>query len=232
MRHRIRKLLAERTTMLTALSHDLRTPLTRLKLRCEKLTGNDAIEASANLMLLDIERMEQMLAETLAYLRDESQSEVLVAVDLASLIQTICTQETDLGGSIQYIGPSKLVYRCKPSSITRAVCNLTDNAAKHGTATKVCLEEMGGVVQIDVIDNGPGIPFSERRRVFDPFFKRDWSRGSGGKGFGLGLSIVKQIIESHGGSIELRDSLPHGLDVRIRLPRVTEPPNALAGSGL
>ena len=219
MRNRIRDLLDERTSMLTAISHDLRTPLTRMKLRVEKLSSNGLNNAVTDGMLLDIARMEQMLGETLGYLRDDSRTETAVPVDLPSILQTVCTELADLGETISYGGPAKLVYRCKPSAMTRAVSNLVDNAVKFGATVSVSLSRLSdGGIQIDVADDGPGISYSHRSRVFEPFFKSDSSRRSGGEGFGLGLSIAKRIVESHGGRIELFDCAPRGLRVCISLP--------------
>ena len=219
MRERIRSLLDERTSMLTAISHDLRTPLTRMRLRVEKLSSSQLNNPVTDRMLLDIARMEQMLGETLGYLRDDAQVETVVSVDLPSVLQTICTELADLGETVSYQGPAKLVYRCKPSAITRAVSNLVDNAMKFGTRISVSLSRLGdGGIQIDVADDGPGISYSHRPRVFEPFFKEDSSRRSGGEGFGLGLSIAKRIVESHGGRIELFDCVPRGLRVCISLP--------------
>ena len=219
MRERIRNLLDERTSMLTAISHDLRTPLTRMRLRVEKLSSSGINDAITDGMLLDIARMEQMLGETLGYLRDDGRVETPISVDLPSVLQTICTELADLGETISYQGPAKLVYRCKPSAITRAVSNLVDNAMKFGTRISVSLSRLAdGGIQIDVADDGPGISYSHRTRVFEPFFKGDSSRRSGGEGFGLGLSIARRIVENHEGRIELYDCVPRGLRVCIWLP--------------
>jgi signal transduction histidine kinase len=163
--------------------------------------------------------MEQMLGETLGYLRDDGRVETAVPVDLPSVLQTICTELTDLGEMINYQGPTRLVYRCKPSAMTRAVSNLVDNAVKFGATVTVSLSRLSdGGIQIDVADDGPGISYPHRSRVFEPFFKSDSSRRSGGEGFGLGLSIAKRIVESHEGRIELFDCVPRGLRVCISLP--------------
>jgi signal transduction histidine kinase len=227
MRKRIHDLLNERTNMLTAISHDLRTPLTRMKLRAEKLSSEENHSTTANGMLLDITRMEQMLGETLTYLRDDSKAESAIAVDLPSILQTICAELADLGEAINYEGPPRLVYYCKPSALTRAISNVVDNAVKFGTTISVSLSScLDGRLRLDVADDGPGIPYPHRGRVFEPFFKSDSSRRSGGEGFGLGLSIAKRIVEDHGGSIELLDSVPRGLRVRIFLPPNVPRPNS------
>jgi signal transduction histidine kinase len=163
--------------------------------------------------------MEQMLAETLGYLRDDGRVETAVPVDLPSVLQTICTELADLGETISYHGPAKLAYLCKPIAITRAVSNLIDNAVKFGTLISVSLSRLSdGAIQIAVADNGPGISYSHRSRVFEPFFKGDNSRRSGSEGFGLGLSIAKRIVEDHSGHIDIQENLPRGLRVCIVLP--------------
>ena len=220
MRDRIHALLEERTSMLTAISHDLRTPLTRIKLRAERISPGSIENAPAEGILSDIAQMEQMLVETLSYLRDDARSEPALRVDLPSLLETICIQLADLGKSIAYEGPKRLVYRCQAGSMTRAISNLVDNAVKHGTNVTVVLRALvDGNIQIDVDDDGPGIPYALRKRVFEPFFKIDNARTSNRtEGFGLGLSIARNVVEAHKGTIELLECVPHGLRVRVCLP--------------
>jgi signal transduction histidine kinase len=222
MRARIKGLLDERTYTLTAISHDLRTPLTRMKLRAERVSKLLSDDVLADGMFADIARMEQMLSETLAYLRDDSLTEAPVFVDLPSILQTICTDLSDLGEPVTYDGPERLTYICKPSAITRAITNLVDNAMKYGTQVSVALRWLANKsVQIDVMDNGPGIPHSHRKRVFEPFFRADAARTfNTSEGFGLGLSIVRNVVEDHRGTIDLLACDPHGLDVRIVLPGI------------
>jgi len=223
MQTRIQNLLDERTNMLTAISHDLRTPLTRMKLRAEKLMLLYGNAVATKGMLDDIARMDQMLAETISYLRDDSKSEDMVAVDLPSMLQTICAELSDLGKAITYHGPARLVCHCRPSAMSRALSNVIDNALKYGTKTSVSLSELPqGKARIDIADDGPGLCYSHRARVFEPFFKVDHSRTGSGEGFGLGLSIAKKIVESHMGTIELSEAIPHGLKVEITLPVRTE----------
>jgi len=220
MRDRIRALLDERTSMLTAISHDLRTPLTRIKLRAERISPGPEKNTATEGILSDIAQMEQMLTETLRYLRDDAQSEPSLRVDLPSMLETICIQLADLGKSVAYEGPKTLVYCCQAGGMTRAISNLVENAVKHGTRVLVTLKSLAdGSIQIDVDDDGPGIPYPLRKRVFEPFFKIDSARTSKRtEGFGLGLSIARNVVEAHQGQIELLDCAPHGLRVRICLP--------------
>jgi len=225
MSARIRELLDERTGMLTAISHDLRTPLTRMKLRAERLSKTALGDVVAEGMFGDIARMEQMLAEALSYLRD-ARIEPLLSVDLPSVLKTICTESADLGEAVAYEGPERLRYCCKLGAVTRAITNLVDNAIKHGTRVTVGLKQLSDkTVQIDVVDDGPGISYSYRNRVFEPFFKADTARTfESNEGFGLGLSIVRNVVEDHAGTIELLQCVPHGLRVRIVLPALDAKP--------
>jgi signal transduction histidine kinase len=230
MRDRIRLLLDERTRMLVAISHDLRTPLTRMKLRTEKLVSEKQNVAVANGFFADITRMEQMLSEALQYMRERVSQEPSFPVDLPSVLETICVELADLGKAISYEGPPRLVYRCRVGALTRAISNFVDNSLKNGTTVFVRLLECAdGAIQIDVEDDGPGIPLALRDRVFEPFFKANSARTLGqNDGFGLGLTIAFDIVEAHGGSIKLLDRSPHGLIVRVVLPSQAHPESTAA----
>jgi signal transduction histidine kinase len=216
MRTRIRALLDDRTRMLAAISHDLRTPLTRLRLRAERLT--DPVQREGQLH--EIARITHMLDETLNYLRRDVRSESLSRIDLPSLLQTVCAEFADVGHAVAYDGPPHLTWKCRPNVLARAITNIVDNATKHGAVVTVSLRLLGERgVEIDVGDDGPGIPPALHEKVFDPFFKGDTARGADGRsGFGLGLSIARDVVRGHGGEIELLARAPHGLIVRVRLP--------------
>jgi signal transduction histidine kinase len=218
MRTRIRGLLDDRTRMLTAISHDLRTPLTRLRLRAERVADPALREGQ----LHEITRITHMLDETLGYLRRDARSEPVSRVDLPSLLQTICAEFADVGHTVTYEGPPHLTWTCRPGVLARAISNIVDNAVKHGAIVTVVLcPGDDGAVAIDVGDDGPGIPAALREKVFDPFFKGDTARGADGRsGFGLGLSIARDVVNGHGGGIELLERKPRGLMVRIRLPGI------------
>lgn len=214
MRKRIRTLVNERTQMLAAISHDLRTPLTRLRLRTERLTDIDQRDN----MLRDIATVNGMLSETLAYLREDGRTESLQLVDLPSMLQTICAEFADVGFAVSYEGPERLAFVCRVDALTRAVSNVVDNATKHGTTVSVALHMVDHMTaQIEVRDDGPGIPSSLRSKVFEPFFKADSARPSSGRGFGLGLSIARDIVERQSGKIELLDNEPGGLKARLTI---------------
>jgi signal transduction histidine kinase len=213
MRRRIRLMIEARTRMLRGIGHDLRTPLTRLKLRVERMGESGQKEA----LLSDIDRIESLLVESLNYLRNDYATETIELVDVASILQTVCSEFADIGHAVQYTGPNRLLARCRPLSITRAVSNLCDNAVKFADNIDVTMAERPETVLIVVEDDGPGIPQELRERVLEPFFKSDQSRAGGG--FGLGLSIVADIVHSHQGILELRQRNPRGLSVVVEIPK-------------
>ncbi|ENN89755.1 putative transmembrane two-component sensor histidine kinase transcriptional regulatory protein [Rhizobium freirei PRF 81] len=227
MRKRVRELMAGRTRMLTSISHDLRTPLTRLRMRAERC---DRAELRQQ-MLRDIDVLSSMINESLAYLGGEV--EALKKVELSSLLQTVTDDFADTGIDVTFTGPRRLPYICKPRALSRAVSNLIDNASRHaGSIDLALVEEEDGSVVITVADNGPGIADELKLQVMEPFFKADKARStSKNSGFGLGLSIAHGIITvGHRGSFELRDRKPHGLAVVIRLPANSGIGNAAASS--
>ncbi len=218
MHLRVRRFLTDRTLMLGAISHDMRTPLTRLRLRVE----TDRAVTEKQKMLDDIESMENMLASSLSFVRGVDDAETHDAVDLASLLQTACDMVSDLGGNVEYSGAVRSRYHCKPQALLRALTNVIMNAAKYGQCARVTLTSApdSGFV-IDVEDEGPGISNAEKLRVFEPFYRTARARDLDNHGMGLGLSIARSVILGHGGTIELLDRKPRGLLVRINLPEAT-----------
>ena len=212
---RIRSLMEERTRMLAAISHDLRTPLTRMRLRAERIGEVKTRDG----MLDDIAIISDMLNGTLAYLRDGGRAEPGRLVDLSSLLQTICARFSDVGHSVTYDGPGQFAFACRAQALTRAVTNIVENGVKNGSTVAVALRVLGDdAVQIEVEDDGPGIPVELQDKVFDPFFKEDSARPSSRLGgFGLGLSIARDVIRNHGGEIVLSNRIPNGLSVRMDL---------------
>jgi signal transduction histidine kinase len=213
MRKRVRALVRERTLMLTAISHDLRTPLTRLRLRTERLT-DEPVRAA---LLQDISLISEMVGETLAYVRASDQPEPAALTDLPSLLETIAAQFLDIGHSVSYRGPDRLTFAGRAQGIARAITNVVENGTKYGTSVEIKLSSIeGGAVEIEVVDDGPGIRPSLLDRVLEPFFKGDAARSQDGRvGFGLGLSIARHIAEKHGGALRLSNREPHGLSVSL-----------------
>ncbi|SDS74599.1 ATP-binding protein [Bradyrhizobium canariense] len=215
MRTRIRALLDDRTRMLAAISHDLRTPLTRLRLRAERVTQ----EGLRDSILGDLVNVSRMLDETLDYLRDDGKSEPMSRVDLPSVLQTICWDFTDVGHAVSYQGPPRLAWTVQPRALTRALTNIVENGVKHGNTVAITLRStLHERVEIEIADDGAGIPAALHDKVFEPFFKADNARSQNGGGFGLGLSIAQEIVKRHGGVISLLVREPVGLVVQIVLP--------------
>jgi signal transduction histidine kinase len=215
MQIRLQRLLNDRTLMLGAISHDLGTPLTRLRLRIE----TDRAADDKAKMLADIETMHTMLTSAQSFIRGVDDAEARAIVDLDSLLQTVCDLICDLGGDVTYGNATHSRYQCKPQAMLRALTNIVANAVKYGEHASVCLQELPGRgFMIDVQDDGPGIPDTEKAKVFEPFYRTDAARGSDQQGMGLGLSIARSIILAHGGTIELHDRQPRGLSVQIFLP--------------
>jgi signal transduction histidine kinase len=215
MRERIKNLVDERTRMLAAVSHDLRTPITRLRLRCEFIE-NAALRAPT---LDDLNRMNAMIENVLNFLRDGHARKPATAIDLASGLQTICDQFTDMGHDVTYEGPDRVVVCAHHDDLHRAITNLVDNAARYGAKTVVRLMVDPSAVTVLIEDDGPGIRDADKEAMFQPFARGDAARGmSEGNGFGLGLSIARTEVEAHGGTLELRDRTPAGLVATIRLP--------------
>ncbi len=220
MRERIRKLVDDRTRLLAAMGHDLRTPITRLRLRSE-FVGDEELRGH---MLRDLDQMKTMTDGVLSFLRDGQPREAATRIDLASSLQTICDQFGDLGYAVSYVGPAHLTVTARPDDLQRAIANLVDNAVRHGTSTVVRLAAAPQAVTIAVEDDGPGIPDDSKEAMLEAFVRGEAARTMDDRaGFGLGLSIARAVAEAHGGRLTLHDRAPHGLIARIALP-----PTALA----
>jgi signal transduction histidine kinase len=215
MRERIKELVESRTLMLAAVSHDLRTPITRLRLRSE-LINDETLRMQT---LDDLAHMSSMIASVLVYLRGGKIREPATMIDIATSVQTICDQFADVGHDIRYGGPDHVVLRGHPEELRRAVTNLIDNAARYGSKIEVRLIEGPSSISIEVQDDGPGILDIHKEAMQQPFVRGDAARGMNAKnGFGLGLSITRAVVEAHGGTLELLDGVPTGLTARITLP--------------
>jgi signal transduction histidine kinase len=218
MASRIRKFVEDRTFLITAIGHDLRTPITRLKLRAEYMEDDE----QRTKMLADLDEMENMVAATLAFGRDVATSEAVTRVDLVSLLRTILDDAADgapeYADKLVYEGPEHMAMLARPLSLKRAVMNLVANALKYGDAARVKLQRHVQHVQIDIDDDGPGIPAEDAEAVFEPFRRLETSRNSELGGNGLGLSIARNIVKAHGGDICLRNLPDGGLRASVTLP--------------
>ncbi|KJF65267.1 ATP-binding protein [Rhizobium nepotum] len=216
MQGRIQTMLRERTRVLRAISHDLRTPLTRLRMRIDRSSETELKE----LMLADISTLSSLIDASLSFL--DNRFEPRRKVDLSSLLQTISNDFADIGFAVHFVGPRRLKYTCMPQGLTRAVSNLVDNASRFAEHIEIeLISNQDGGVLIRVSDDGPGLSDDLKQRVTEPFFKVDESRQTGGKsgGFGLGLSIAQGIVTiGHKGDFRLLDRIPNGLMIEIALP--------------
>lgn len=220
MRERISRLIADRTRMLSAISHDLRTPITRLRLRAEFIE-DDKMRSE---IVRDLDRMKRMVNSALTFIRDGRDAEARTAVDLPALTRTIIDNFHDVGEAVRYEGLNHLTISAQPDALVRAIENLVENGLKFGRRVVVRIARAGGAVVIEVEDDGRGIPEAQREAMLEPFVRGDAARNDG-SGFGLGLSITMAIVEAHAGRLELTSGTMGGLLARIVLPvdRATMP---------
>lgn len=215
MQARVLKLIADRTRMLAAVSHDLRTPITRLRLRAEDIENAEL----RSQILRDLGTMQNLVQSALSFLRGQDEQGAAVKADLPALLQTVCDGFSDTGHTIQYSGPAHLYVSCEPDQLMRAVENLIDNGLKYGSSVAVRVDQQGQDAVIEIQDDGPGIADAEKLRAIEPFYRGDAARNlNEGDSFGLGLSIAHSIVERNGGRLELADGRPTGLLARVTLP--------------
>ncbi len=214
----IRRFVGDRTQMIAAIGHDLRTPITRLRLRAEFLED----ERQRERMLADLAEMEAMISATLAFARDDAAAEPAVPLDLAALARTVLDEAADarpeFSERVTYAGPEHLVLPARPVALKRALANLVGNALSYGGAARVELERGPGRVLLRVEDDGPGIPEGELESVFQPFRRLEASRNRETGGTGLGLTIARSILRAHGGEVRLINRKGGGLAAVATLP--------------
>lgn len=214
MQAQLKHFLQDRTQMLAAISHDLRAPLTRMRLRGEFI--EDAEQQSR--LFRDVDEMQAMVNSALEFFRDDARLEHATAFDLAELLHTIVDDLKDAGTEVAFEGAQRLVYVGRPIGIKRALVNLIDNAIKYGGAPTVRLEADANRVDICILDRGPGIAAQHLEQVFTPFFRIEGSRNKHTGGVGLGLSAVRATVLEHGGTLTLRNRRGGGLEARVSLP--------------
>lgn len=214
MQAQICQQLDERDRFVAAVSHDLRTPLTRLALRAEGLT--DAVQKRH--FGQDIVEMNDMITATLDYLRGAADSEPFVLLDVASLLASLCDDQQACGHDVSMTGHAAPL-RAQASSLRRCVDNLVENAVRYGGVARISLTDQAGHVCIEVCDEGAGIPEGELDRVLAPFYRVEASRNRNSGGVGLGLSIAHDIVRRHQGQLRLRNGVPVGLVAMLTLPR-------------
>jgi signal transduction histidine kinase len=215
MQERVRRYLVERGRLLSAISHDLKTPLTRLRLRAEMLPDP---ELRAKL-LRDLDEMQTMVGTTLDFFSMVGQDSERQPVDVGALIESVCEDRRDSGQALSVRGAPLAPYRADPQALRRCLENLIENAIRYGAAAEIEIRDSPDRLQIAIHDRGPGIPETELERVFEPFYRLDPSRNPDSGGTGLGLSIARNIARWHGGDVTLRNAASEGLVAELALPR-------------
>jgi two-component system osmolarity sensor histidine kinase EnvZ len=214
MRDRIQRQIRQRTEMLAGVSHDLRTPLTRMKLELE-LLGDNPIVAELKSDVVEMERLVQLYLD---FARGEG-TETPVETDIAPLIADLAATMRRQGTELSLDQPAELVVPIRPNALRRCLGNLIANGARYGTHVWLTSHPVDDGVDILIDDNGPGIPLNERDHVFQPFIRLDSSRNSSTGGIGLGLTIARDVARSHGGDVRLETSPQGGLRARVHLPK-------------
>jgi signal transduction histidine kinase len=215
MQERIHCLVEERTQALAAVSHDLRTPIARLRLRLDRVED----EGDRDAMAADLDEMQAMVDATLAYLRGDADPEVRRVTNIASVLMSIADASVDAGREVVYRGPGRVLAAVRPVAFRRAVDNLVDNGVRYGSRVVIDLTIEATDLVIGIDDDGPGIPSEDMIRAFEPFARLEGSRNRNTGGTGLGLTIAKRAVEAEGGTLDLINRSKGGLRAEIRLPR-------------
>ena len=215
MQARLTSYIQDRTRILAAMSHDLKTPITRLRLRSELL---DDVQLRAKFGK-DLEELEAMVSGTLDFMRGLESEEQVQPTDVNALLESLRADLLETGGGVEIEGAAKSPYAGKPLALKRCLSNLIDNAAKYGDKARVVVDDDEKRLEIRILDEGPGIPEAALERVFDPFYRLEASRNRETGGTGLGLTIARSIAQSHGGRLSLRNRVEGGLEAILVLPR-------------
>ncbi|MEL7087204.1 MAG: ATP-binding protein [Planctomycetota bacterium] len=214
LHRRINRLVADRTQMLAAISHDLRSPLTRLRLRANGI-GDDILKASID---RDLDEMEKMIDAVLGFLKEGTDAEPLEPVDIAAILQTIADDAQDAGHQVHAELPRSLVVKGRHLALKRALSNLVSNAVRYGGSAEIRLRRNEREAITEIIDPGPGIPPEKLDTVFEPFQRLDDARSRDTGGYGLGLTVARSVARSHGGDVILDNRPKGGLRATFRLP--------------
>jgi signal transduction histidine kinase len=216
MQQRLQRFLSDRTRMLAAMSHDLKTPITRMRLRTD-LLDDDVLRAK---FAKDLGEMESMVAQTLDFMRDATAAEPVQRVNVQALLESLQRDYQDTGSEVAIEGRVTQPFSGRPLALRRCLTNLLDNAVRYGKRATLRAEESAERLTIRVLDEGPGIPDAELERAFEPFYRGESSRNRATGGTGLGLGIARNIARAHGGDLELRNLAQGGLEAILSLPRV------------
>jgi signal transduction histidine kinase len=218
MAARIRRFVQDRTFLLTAIGHDLRTPITRLKLRAEFIDDDE----QRGKFMADLDELDAMVAATLVFGRDTADTEPAVAFDLVALLRTVLDDAADArpeaAERLSFAGPGRLTLKGRILALKRSFANLVGNAVKYGGGARVALTVADGLATIVIEDDGPGLPPDELERVFEPFYRVEDSRNRETGGTGLGLPISRNIVRAHGGDVVLGNRAGGGARATVTLP--------------
>ena len=217
MQEQIRNFVDDRTIMLAAISHDLRTPLTKIRLRGEFIEDEDQRAR----LFRDVDDLQAMADAALSFFRDDHGAERSTDFDFPALLRTIVDDYGDQGASIAYTGPDQAVFHGRPFALKRACSNLIGNAVRHGKSPRVELICSSETIVLVITDEGSGIPQEALERVFAPFFRLHQARSTSSGGMGLGLTSARSVVRSHGGDVALRNRAEGGLEVRVTLPVIS-----------
>jgi len=214
MQERLRRYVEDRTAMVGAIAHDLRTPLTRLRFRIENLSDDEQKAKIA----ADIDQMEEMISAALTFVRDASRPAERAPLELSSLLESLCDEMAETGARTEVEAGEKVVLEGDPMALRRLFTNLLENAVKFGgrARARVFKDQSNAIVEIE--DDGPGIPPQDAEKVFEPFYRREPSRSRQTGGIGLGLAVVRSIARGHGGDVSLVNRSGGGLTARVLLP--------------
>lgn len=215
MQQRIREHVAERTRILAAISHDLQTPVTRLRLRAEMVDD----EALRGRIQSDLDAMQALVREGLDYARSLDERAPMQPIDLDDLLGAMRDDAADMGWKVRVTGRAGAPLRGRPVALRRALWNLIENGLKFGGQVELRLEESPGEVVVRIRDHGPGLPEAELEKVFEPFYRTESSRNRETGGTGLGLAITRNLLRGQGGKVSLRNHPDGGLEAVVRLPR-------------
>jgi signal transduction histidine kinase len=214
MQQRLARFIDDRTRILAAMSHDLKTPITRLRLRTEMLDD----EQLRGKIAKDLDEMQSMVAQTLDYMRDSSRREPAQQVDIMALLESLQTDYQDTGRTVEIEGSIARPYPARPLALRRCLTNLVDNAIRYGARALIRAEETAAGITLRVLDEGPGIPQEQLEQAFEPFVRGEASRSRETGGTGLGLGIARNIARAHGGDLVLRNRPSGGLEAIVSLP--------------
>jgi two-component system, OmpR family, sensor kinase len=213
MQGRLQRYVEDRTAMVGAIAHDLRTPLTRLRFRIESLPEEQRAKYAA-----DLDQMEAMIAATLTFVRDASRPGERTPLELSSLVESLCDEMAETGAKTEVEAGEKVVLEGDPMALRRLIANLLENAVKFGGRARARVFQDAGHAVVEIDDDGPGIPPQDTERVFEPFYRREPSRSRQTGGIGLGLAVVRSIARGHGGDVNLINRTGGGLTARVQLP--------------